>query len=243
VYSYLATSYTDHLPSGSWCGGLLVDEKVSDEPISDEDIRDLVQQIYQGYRCADFLVRLPGFIPIPSFFASFPLPAPSWADQEANKLLPEVVHHLTKSLAESELRDTMPFSHTATPNKCLPRSVIQAPLLVRGITTVPESVYTPAGRSRFLSSIGVPGHLHDPDETKILVVSFGGQVFRKPSSSRGSSTGHSTPGNTTPLKRNFVDLQDHANADEASLSRSENYQSQALHTIGFSASTYPPVAP
>ncbi|KIK80291.1 hypothetical protein PAXRUDRAFT_833609 [Paxillus rubicundulus Ve08.2h10] len=221
VYSYLATSYTDRLPSGSRCRGLLLDEKEPDEPISDEDIRDLVQQIYQGYRCANFLVRLPGFIPIPSFFASFPLPAPSWTDQEANKLLPEVVHHLTKSQAESELHDIIHFSRTATPNKCQPRFVIQAPLLVRGITTLPESVYTPAGRSRFLLSIGVPGHLHDPDETKILIVSFGGQVFRKPSSSRGSSTWLKS---TTPPERSFIDCQDQPNADEAWLSRSGNDQ-------------------
>ncbi|KAF9223707.1 hypothetical protein BS17DRAFT_802241 [Gyrodon lividus] len=231
VYSYLATSYTDHSSVGPRYGGILVDEKVLDEPIPNEDIRPLVQQIYEGYRCADFLVRLPGFIPIPSFFASFPLPAPSWTDQEANKLLPEVVHHLTNSLAESELHATIPFSDTTTLKKRLPRSVIQAPLLVRGITTSPESVYTPAGRSRFLSSIGIPEYLHDPDETKILIVSFGGQVFRKPSSGRGSSSGHSTPGNRTPPERNSTDLRG-LNLNEASSSHGDTYQSQPPHTTG-----------
>ncbi|KIJ66909.1 hypothetical protein HYDPIDRAFT_85219 [Hydnomerulius pinastri MD-312] len=209
VYSYLATSYTDRIRTGHRYMDLFIDEMFPDEPVSSDDILPLVQQIYEGYRCADLLVRLPGFIPIPSFFVSPPLPAPTWTDQETNELLPEVIHHLTESSAQLELHDKIPFSPETTRNTRLPRSVIQAPLLVRGITTSPESVYTPIGRSRFLSSIGVPQHLHDSSQTKILIVSFGGQVFRKPSSSRGSSTGYSTPGTRTPPIRNSVELPRH----------------------------------
>ncbi|KAF9243460.1 hypothetical protein BU15DRAFT_42840 [Melanogaster broomeanus] len=231
VYSYLATSYTDRVCAGAQYGDLPMCDKVPDEPISNEDIQPLVQQVYDGYRCADVLVRLPGYIPIPSFFASFALPAPWWTDQEANTLLPEVVHHLTQPIAESELcGHIIPFPHSTTPSKCLPRSVIQAPLVVRGITTTPESVYTPTGRSRFLLSLGIPAHLHDPDKTKILIVSFGGQVFRKPSSSRGSSSGHSTPGHTTPAC-NSTDFQDHSNSS-SSLGDTYPNPIQAPHTTG-----------
>ncbi len=34
-------------------------------------------------------------------------------------------------------------------------------------------MYTPEGRSHLLSSIGVPSELHDPEATKVLIVSFG----------------------------------------------------------------------
>ncbi|KAH7884391.1 hypothetical protein F5I97DRAFT_1889167 [Phlebopus sp. FC_14] len=183
VYSYLSTLYKDH----------------NDEPISNEEIFPLVRQIYEGYRCADLLVRLPGFIPIPSFSAFPSLPSPSWTDQETNKLLPEILQHLNTPLSQLELNDAVPFCQTAD-NAGRPRYVMEAPLLVRAITTSPESVHTPGGRSRFLSCIGVPEHLHDPQKTKVLVVSFGGQVFRKPSSSLSSrnSTADSTPGSRTP---------------------------------------------
>ncbi|KAI0682663.1 hypothetical protein C8T65DRAFT_750271, partial [Cerioporus squamosus] len=52
------------------------------------------------------------------------------------------------------------------------------------------TVYTPEGRGRLLSSIGITPHLHNPDTTKILIVSFGGQVFHKPHS-RAHSRSHS----------------------------------------------------
>jgi hypothetical protein len=67
----------------------------------------------------------------------------------------------------------------------LPRRIQLAPLLVRSPTTT-SSVYTSEGRSRLLSSINIPSNLHDPSTTKILVVSFGGQVFHRPSSRQPS---------------------------------------------------------
>ena len=64
-------------------------------------------------------------------------------------------------------------------SKPLARSARAAPLLVRSPNT---SIYTAEGRRRVLNIVGVPPYMHDPDHTKILIVSFGGQVFRKPSS-------------------------------------------------------------
>ncbi|KAH7907611.1 hypothetical protein BJ138DRAFT_1014196 [Hygrophoropsis aurantiaca] len=196
VYSYLSTSYTDHgnsPPGEDVSSSLSVAQLVPDEPIPDEEITCLVQEIYNGYRCADLLVRLPGCIPIPSF-VSFPaLPSPSWTDQDSNTLLAETVTHLTQSPSLHQLHPSIPFPHPHLRPKPIQRTVIQAPLLVRGITQSSESVYTSSGRSRFLSSIGIPEHLHDPQKTKILIVSFGGQVFRRPSSSRNSRAASLTP--------------------------------------------------
>ncbi|KAK7031204.1 hypothetical protein VNI00_013620 [Paramarasmius palmivorus] len=86
------------------------------------------------------------------------------------------------------------------------RKIIRAPLLVRSPTAprtqesqVSEkkySVYTAQGRQRFLSSIGVPEHLQTPHQIKVLVVSFGGQVFRKPATTPAS--GRSTPRRGSP---------------------------------------------
>ncbi|KAF9260057.1 hypothetical protein L218DRAFT_933060 [Marasmius fiardii PR-910] len=87
--------------------------------------------------------------------------------------------------------------HTKSLSGAIKRRVLRAPLLVRSPTAPSHgsdlsskqtkySVYTPEGRARLLSSIGVPDHQHDPEKTKILVVSFGGQVFRKPLSGRST---------------------------------------------------------
>ncbi|KAG1860393.1 hypothetical protein F4604DRAFT_2035681 [Suillus subluteus] len=196
VYSFLSTKFVDQVdaPLGD---ELSIDNHTPDYPISDEELKPLVQQIYYGYRCADLLVRLPGCIPIPSFSTSPSLPAPRWTNQGSNTLLDEIVAHLVQKPTTHVLHSSIPFADSH-PKKPFARSIIQAPLLVRGISKGPDTVYSPIGRSRFLSSLGVPEHLHNPDETKILIVSFGGQVFQKPTSSRGSSTGHSNPRCKTP---------------------------------------------
>ncbi|KAG2117753.1 hypothetical protein DEU56DRAFT_747920 [Suillus clintonianus] len=208
VYSYLSTTFTDQVDVNAPLGEeIAIDNLAPDYPISDEELKPLVQQIYYGYRCADLLVRLPGCIPIPSFSISPSLPAPPWTDQDNNTILDDIVAHLVQEPTAYALHSSIPFadSHTKKP---FARSIIQAPLLVRGITNSPDTVYSPVGRSQFLSSIGVPEHLHNPDETKILIVSFGGQVFRRPTSSRGSSTGHSSPGSRTPRNHSPAEIHD-----------------------------------
>ncbi|KAF5367054.1 hypothetical protein D9758_003889 [Tetrapyrgos nigripes] len=99
-----------------------------------------------------------------------------------------------------ELHPRIPFpAHTplGASQKQIKRRVICAPLIVRppsgppsapsetlksnsALAPVHLSPYTQAGRSQILTSIGVPPHLHEINKTKILVVSFGGQVFRCP---------------------------------------------------------------
>ena len=177
-----------------------------DVPESSTELMPLVEIIHQGYRCADLLLRLPGQIPIPSF-SQFPsLPSPDWVDIKSNRFLPEVVAHLEQATETYTLYPPLLFPPSSKLfSKQITRKVIQAPLLVRPASS---SIYSVEGRSRFLTSIGVPDHLHDATQTKILIVSFGGQVFRKPSSSRASSraSNASSRATTPDLDRGIISV-------------------------------------
>jgi hypothetical protein len=134
------------------------------------------------------LLILPGAIPIPSFSVTPSLPATQWINPSSRLFEPEVVSHLIQDPHTYILHPSIPFrpSHPDAPPLTKPkqRSAHLAPLLVRPPN---DDVYTTAGRSRFLSSLGISEDLHDPTTTKILVVSFGGQVIHNPSRSRTPS--------------------------------------------------------
>ncbi|CAA7266883.1 unnamed protein product [Cyclocybe aegerita] len=206
VYSYLSTPLLDasnpgalhhthaHADSLGHDTSSLLD-LVPDMPIPYSELAPLVAQIHEGYRCADLLVRLPGHIPVPSFFVHPPLPASEWIDVDTRRVRPEILDTLLRHPKHQDLQPSIPMalsiplaqSRPEDTPRPRPRTVIQAPLLVRPPSSGPGmSVYTPEGRSRLLTSIGVPAHLHDPTKTKILVVSFGGQVFKRPNSKAGS---------------------------------------------------------
>lgn len=164
-----------------------------DTPIPPEELLPLVDQVHAGFRCADLLLRLPGAIPIPSFTTHPSLPSPDWVDVSTQSFIPEVVHHLLKDPSSYPLHPSIPFplvSQDRAKIPAPPRSIIQSPLLVR---PPDPSTYTSEGRSQFLSSIGIPKHAHDSDKTRILIVSFGGQIFHAPRS-RSSSPAPSRPG-------------------------------------------------
>ena len=157
-----------------------------DRPIPPKEVSPLVDQVHAGFRCADLLLRLPGAIPIPSFTTHPSLPSPDWVDVSTQSFLPEVVHHLLQDPSSHPLHPSIPFplvSQDQAKIPAPPRSIIQSPLLVRPPN---PSIYTPDGRSQFLSSIGIPQSAHDPDKTRILVVSFGGQIFHAPRSQPSS---------------------------------------------------------
>jgi hypothetical protein len=178
VYSYLSTPILDVAPSSHHTGSLPTVLNIStDDPIPSSELTPLVEQIYSGYRCADLLVRLPGYIPIPSFFVQPSLPSFKWINVKSQQMWPNVIDDLTAAHARYELH---PCVSTVAQRKRIKRSVVQAPLLVRPPSSM-LSVYTREGRSKLLSSMGVPIALHELGQTKVLVVSFGGQVFRKPS--------------------------------------------------------------
>ena len=155
-------------------------------------MQPLIEQIHAGYRCADILIRLPGHIPIPSF-ATFPsLPSSEWVDVTRNVFFPEIVDHLLQPVETYSLHQPVPFPTNLNSRPTGPRFIISAPLFVRPPSS--STIYSSEGRSLFLASIGVPEHLHD---SKILVVSFGGQFFRCPSRSGSRSlSGRSSPKRT-----------------------------------------------
>ena len=190
IYSLLSASFiqqfsTQHLPANpvSFANHPLE----PDTPIPEGTLSPLVQQIFEGYRHADMLLLLPGAIPIPSFGVYPPLPSTQWIDPVSRLFKPDIARHLVQDPHTYTLHPSIPFSpsdHSPSIAKLKPRSARLAPLLVRSPN---DDIYTPEGRSCFLSSIGVERELHDPINTKILIVSFGGQVFHKPSRSRTPS--------------------------------------------------------
>ncbi|KAJ3996864.1 hypothetical protein F5050DRAFT_1807381 [Lentinula boryana] len=192
VYSYLATDFIDEHHSIHPSGSL----SSPDVSVPHSLIEPLVSQIHAGYRCADLLLLLPGHIPIPSFCNQTSLPATDWVDLQENDFLPEVLEHLSRLKEDPSnctLHNHIPFPPTtALARKSASvhstRKVIPMPLLVRPPSSTPErSPYTLEGRARILGSANVPSQKHDPETTKILVVSFGGQVLKWPASRTYSS--------------------------------------------------------
>lgn len=217
VYSYLSTPFVDQdvvvqqQANEALLQAASDKQQAPDTPITTEELKPLVQQIIDGYRCADLLLRLPGYIPLPSFAVEPALLSPQWVDLTSRKFYPNIVHHLTKDLLKYKLHPQIPFP-AEFGHKSLSRRVLQAPLVVRSPN---PAVYTSKGRSRLLDSIGIPSHFHDPARTKILLVSFGGQIFHKPHSrshSRSPSAA-STPNSNGSVNKETVHQHDHP--DEA----------------------------
>lgn len=210
-----------------------------DVPIPLTELEPLVQQILDGYRCADLLLRLPGYIPLPSFSTEPALPSPQWVNLASRKFYPKVIDHLTQDPASYQLHSRIPFPLAFAP-KVISRRVIQAPLVVR---SPDPAVYTLEGRSRLLDSIGVPSHLHDPSQTKVLLVSFGGQVFHKPHSrshSRSPSAAATPTSNGSSNKENVQGEQVGAHSDET---HAEALSSALRSTILTSQPPPPPSTP
>jgi hypothetical protein len=152
-----------------------------DRPVSDNELEPLVRQVYEGYRRADLLLRLPGHIPLPAFEIKPALPASSWVDFSARTFSQPVTLTLypPTSSPNPAVHPHLPYTGSDPPAKPLPRAIRSAPLLVRPPSA---DAYTATGRARILSALGVPTDLHDPRFTKVLIVSFGGQVFHVPKS-------------------------------------------------------------
>ncbi|KAJ3778064.1 hypothetical protein FB446DRAFT_699449 [Lentinula raphanica] len=183
VYSYLATDFIDEHssvhPSGSFFS-------TPDAPIPYSLIEPLISQIHAGYRCADLLLLLPGHIPIPSFSNYPSLPATDWVDTRENKFFPGIIEHLSRlkeTRSTCSLHEHIPFPSIKVPDTrpASVRKIIPMPLLVRSPSPSSDrSPYTTSGRAQLLQSAGVPSEKHDPKTTRILVVSFGGQILKWP---------------------------------------------------------------
>lgn len=168
------------------------DDPSAYQPLRESDLAPLVSQMRQDYQCADLLYLLPGAIPIPSFSVNPALPATGWVSYDTKTFYPDIVD-IIKLSREGDftlpLHPPIPFPsnvslHTQT------RAVTPAPLIVRHPS---PDIFTPAGRTRILDSIGVPPLLQDELTTRILIVSFGGQKFRRPGSASVTPSAHPSP--------------------------------------------------
>ncbi|KAL5504202.1 hypothetical protein ACEPAH_8276 [Sanghuangporus vaninii] len=194
VYSYLSIRFPDGSPlKPANRTNDSLDPRIPsllDGPIPPEEIDCMVKELLDGYRCAELLLRLPGNIPIPSFGIQPALPSFLWTDPERNTF---ILLSISRPASSEVLHPSIPFPpmRGIRKHKPLPRSVMQAPLVVRHPS---PDAYTSAGRKRILNSVGIPESLQIA-QMKILIVSFGGQVFRRPHShttsrSESPSGGH-----------------------------------------------------
>lgn len=130
-------------------------------PIDTEELDPLVAQTIADYACASLLLRLPGVIPIPAFDTDVPLPAGRWITEDRTAFVPEVEALLSRPTS-------------SVPSSAHGRTVIDVPLIVRAPSPDANS---PAFKHALLSGMGVPEFLLD---SKVLLVSFGGQAIPRP---------------------------------------------------------------
>lgn len=171
------------------------------------------------YASSSLLLRLPGAIPLPSYDTDVPLPATTWVDFVNRKFTDEIItlldrpaedvpcneHPHTLSPSTPSHRAISPSSSSALsalhspPNSTtrpstlqhhrVKRRVVDTPLIVR--PAAPEA-YSAPFRVELLQKMGVPAEIATDEDTKVLLVSFGGQSIPKPQSppiSRTASSG------------------------------------------------------
>lgn len=202
IWSYLSAALVEAPSSFSAPGPLATlnapaaptIELEPDEPIAHSVMDPLADRIARDYRNADLLLRLPGYLPFPSFSLANPLPATEWIDPVTRRFHPSVLADLLQPVDSIPLYDPIPFPHGG-PRKPFKRQIKEAPLLVRH--PAPD-VYSQEARERILDAAGVPKELQGMD-TKVVIVSFGGQVIKKPTHSRNGSRNLSISG--TPSAR------------------------------------------
>ncbi|CAH7689117.1 hypothetical protein PPACK8108_LOCUS24188 [Phakopsora pachyrhizi] len=140
-------------------------EDGDESPIDSEALEPLVKVTISDYSQAELLLRLPGAIPIPGFDTEVQLPATRWVDQFTNSFIPEI-HALLDRPAQKSVR-----------------KVIDMPLVVRPTS---RGIYEPEKKLKLLRALKVPKNLENL-ETKILLVSFGGQLIPRPKTSYGEN--------------------------------------------------------
>ncbi|KAG7451356.1 uncharacterized protein BT62DRAFT_978168 [Guyanagaster necrorhizus] len=178
VYSYLARLFIDQSPTLQ-PHKPLTDTLIPDIPVPKCELMPLVEPIHSGYRCADLLLEPPGNMPIPSFSSGPSLPASSWINTQDNRFHPSIIKTLFRPYNPLDIYTSIPF---------------------------PPSFYTACRKtSHLLSSVVIPSELHDPEITKVLYVSFGGQVFRTPGG-RSPSRLHSRKPSANDLTKSIQGL-------------------------------------
>ncbi|BGP34557.1 hypothetical protein JCM10296v2_006379 [Rhodotorula toruloides] len=165
-------SYLSHpsLPSST-------STETPEPPLNPAILDPLVDQTIADYACASLLLRLPGVIPLPAFDSDVPMPSGRWVSDDRTTFVPEIEAILSRPTS------TIPSTQQG-------RKVVDVPLIVRPPS---PAANTPEFRSELLSSMGVPDYLLD---SKVLLVSFGGQAIPRPRSRPPSSL-------SSPIRRSI----------------------------------------
>lgn len=138
------------------------DVEEEEQHIEAERLNALVAITVDDYSKAELLLRLPGELPIPGFDADIELPSAKWLEERTGLFRTEIEQKLQRPMREELAR-----RH---------KTVIDLPLIVRPLS---GSAYDPQTKLALLNTLGVPAELQKYD-TKILLVSFGGQVIPSP---------------------------------------------------------------
>ncbi|KAF5365847.1 hypothetical protein D9615_010634 [Tricholomella constricta] len=171
-----------------------------DIPVPSSEVDSLVAQIFRRLPLRRPPLPPPGMYTYTLILDIPCSPSPDWVDASSNRFCSNIIDFLFQPPSQCSLHPTKPFqcssplfpsNHSALRHRSAPS---------RPPAASAPSVYTPGGRSRLLFSIGIPPRLHDPDRTKILIVSFGGQVFRAPSRPASRSQTRSTTPTQSPTR-------------------------------------------
>lgn len=154
-YSYLSYPALDAFDT---------DGKPSEPPLPRDVLDPLVDQAVSDYACATLLLRLPGVIPLPAFDVDVPMPSGLWVSQDRTSFVPEVERILSRPPSE------IPTVKDGS------KKVVDVPLIVRPPS---PQANTPEFRRDLLASMGVPPELL---ESRVVLVSFGGQAIPRPRS-------------------------------------------------------------
>lgn len=187
------------------------DDPTAYEPLQESELAPLVEQMRRDYSCADTLFLLPGAIPFPSFSIDTPLPATEWVSIDTKSFVPNtlrVVEQYREDPEHVNVYPVVPFQSGGHRLLYRSRRIVPAPLIVRHPI---KEAFTETKRHELLDWIGVPAHFRDPAKTRILIVSFGGQKFRRPGSGSATPTASSPKSKATskapPLPPNIPPLE------------------------------------
>ncbi|GAA5853614.1 hypothetical protein JCM8547_007384 [Rhodosporidiobolus lusitaniae] len=173
-------SYLSHPALPSFAPGA----EAPEPPLSASILDPLVDRSIADYSCASLLLRLPGVIPIPAFDTDVPLPSGRWVNEARTSFVPEIEAILSRPTS-------------SIPSASQGRRVIDVPLIVRAPS---PNANTPEFRANLLTAMGVPDYLLD---SKVLLVSFGGQAIPRPRSRPPSPL-------SSPLQRSSSAMSTHS---------------------------------
>jgi hypothetical protein len=212
------------------------DDPAAYKPLLESELAPLVEQMRKDYSCADTLFLLPGAIPFPSFSIDTPLPATEWVSIDTKSFGPKTLSVLKKYREDPDhvnVYPVVPFQNGERQLFHRTRRIVPAPLIVRHPS---KAAFTETRRHELLDWIGVPTHFRDPTKTRILIVSFGGQKFRRPGSGSVTPSSAASPeskaASSAPLlPPNIPLLEKPAKTVARSVTESRRYPNRSSTTL------------